>query len=160
MNRFSRTALAVLFALGAAAATARGGDRKQADKAAVEGELKQLQGTWKQVSIESNGQKEGFADGTAPLFIIRGDRYTVEVGGRVIESGMLKLYPAAKPRQSDLIAADGAVKVKTYPGIYEITGDELRTCFTRTGGNRPTAFAAGVESGHAVAVYRRVPSKK
>jgi uncharacterized protein (TIGR03067 family) len=133
---------------------------QKTDKEAVEKELKQLQGTWKQVSIESNGQKEGFAKGMAPRFTIRGDRYTVEAGGKVLERGTLKVDPATKPRQSDLIVMDGASKVKTYPGIYEITGDELRTCFTRTGGNRPTEFTAGAESGRAVAVYRRVQPPK
>jgi uncharacterized protein (TIGR03067 family) len=159
MSRYSRIGLAVLFALGVAAAPG-GGDKKKAVQEAVEKELKGLQGTWEQVSIETNGEKEGFAKGMAPLFIIQRDSYRVEVGGKELERGRLKLNPAANPRQCDLIVMDGATQTRTYPGIYEITGDKLRSCFTRDGGNRPTGFTAGLDSGRALAVYRRVSIKK
>jgi uncharacterized protein (TIGR03067 family) len=99
--------LLVLFLLGAAVA---GGDKQRADQAAVEKALQRWHGRWEQVSIESNGQKESFVKGMAPLFIIRGDRYTVEAGGKVVERGRLKLYPAANPRQSDLIVLDGTAQ--------------------------------------------------
>ena len=159
MSRFSGTVLAALFALGAAVASP-GGDKQKADREAVEKELQRLQGTWEQVSVEANGQKEGFARGLAPLFTIRGDTYAVEVGGRILERGRVKVYPAGNPRQSDLIAQDGTARAKIYPAIHEIKGDELRTCFSRNGGNRPTAFTSGAEGGYTVNVYRRVSPKK
>jgi uncharacterized protein (TIGR03067 family) len=157
MSRCSGTALAVLLVWSAAAP---GGDEQKADQVEVEKELQRLQGAWEQVSIEANGQKQGFARGQAPLFIIRGDGYTVEVAGKVLERGRLKMYPVTNPRQSDLIVQGGTGKPRVYPGIYEITGDELRTCFTRDGGARPTTFIAAAESGFSVAVYRRVSPKK
>jgi uncharacterized protein (TIGR03067 family) len=143
-----------------AAAAPGGGDKKKADQEAVEKELERWQGTWEQVSIESDGQKSGFAKGQAPLFTIRRDDYTVKVDGKVLERGQLKLYPGTRPRQCDLIVQDGETPAKTYPGIYELKGDKLRTCFTRDGGNRPTKFTARSSSGRAIAVYRRVSLKK
>jgi uncharacterized protein (TIGR03067 family) len=84
----------------------------------------------------------------------------VEAAGKILERGRLKLDPGSRPRQAELIISDGTVRSKTYPGIYEITGDELRTCFTRDGGIWPTRFTAAAESGFSVAVYRRVSPKK
>jgi uncharacterized protein (TIGR03067 family) len=152
MRSCLQPALAVFFPL-VAAASPGGDDPKKSDPKAAEQELRQLQGTWKQVSIESDGQKTGFAKGMSPRFTIQGDEYTVMVDGRVLERGRIKVYPGMRPRQADLIFSNGAPPTRTFPGIYEINGDELRTCFTRSGGPRPSTFPAVVGSGESIAVY-------
>jgi uncharacterized protein (TIGR03067 family) len=159
MRRYRLSTLAVLIPL-VAAASPGGDDPKKADPKAAEQELRQLQGTWKQVSIESDGQKTGFAKGMSPRFTIQGDDYTVMVDGRVLERGRIKVYPGMRPRQADLIVSGGAPPTRTFPGIYEINGDELRTCFTRSGGPRPATFPVVLGRGEAIAVYRRVTPKK
>jgi uncharacterized protein (TIGR03067 family) len=155
MVRLTRVALSVLL-VACGATPAVGGDKKKSDKLAVEKALKRLQGTWEQVSVVADGQKELFAKGMAPLLTIRGDSYTIEAGGRVLERGTWKVEKVSKPAIFDLITAEGRTKGKTSRGIYEVSENELRTCIAVTDVNRPTEFTAKTDSGRAVAVYRRI----
>jgi uncharacterized protein (TIGR03067 family) len=149
-----RLILAALPAAFVVCASAVWSAAPQADKKAAAKDLKPLQGVWAQVSVTSNGQQEFFAKGKEPVLTISGDQYTVNVNGTVAESGVLKLGPPA--RAIDLVDSKG----RSYPGIYEVSGDKLRMCLARDVVARPTEFSAKPGSGLLVAVYRRVETKK
>jgi uncharacterized protein (TIGR03067 family) len=132
---------------------------QQPDKKAIDKDLQPLQGVWAQVSVLSNGQQEGFIPGQEPVLTIQGDKYMVGVNGKVAESGTLKLGPPAKPRAIDFVAVESGDFKRTYPGIYEVSGDKLRTCLARGAVDRPTEFSARAGSSLVVAVYRRLETK-
>jgi uncharacterized protein (TIGR03067 family) len=146
----------VLLVLGSSAAAVP----QQADKKTTAKDLQPLQGTWQQVSVLSNGQQEDFVKGQEPILTIRDDTYTVQVNGKQLEAGVLKIGPPARPRTIDLVATDGDKKGRTYPGIYEVSGNTLRACLARDDVARPSEFAARAGSGLFVAVYRRADPKK
>jgi uncharacterized protein (TIGR03067 family) len=137
-----------------------GDARPQDDKFTRDKELRRLEGTWLQVSVQSNGQTEEFVPGTAPRLVIRGSHFEVKVDGKVLQSGKLTIDSKAKPFRIDQIVTEGMGKERIYPGIYRVIGDELRMCVARDDVARPTDFTAGAGSGLAVMVYRRVLFKK
>jgi uncharacterized protein (TIGR03067 family) len=158
MRRFTSAALSVAFLCFWSACP--GHARHQDDKESREKELRLLEGTWQQVSVQSNGQTEDFVPATAPRLVIRGSLFEVKVDGKVLQSGKLTIDSRTKPFRIDQVVTEGMGKERIYPGIYKLTGDELRMCVARDDVARPTDFTAGAGSGLAVQVYRRVTPKK
>ncbi len=70
---------------------------------------------------------------------IKGDRYTVTVGGQP-DKGTCKLDPSAKPQAIDITGTEGPNKGKTILAIYERKGDTLKVCYDLTGKARPAEF--------------------
>jgi len=116
---------ALLVVLVVRGATVWGAPQEAEKKADAKG-FQPLQGTWERMSIESNGQREGYVKGEVPILTIRDDRYTTEVGGKIVERGILKLGPPAHPRAVDLVVTEGDKKGRTYRGIYEVSGNKWR----------------------------------
>jgi uncharacterized protein (TIGR03067 family) len=158
MRQVTSSALAVAFLCFWAACP--GGARPQDDEESRDKELRRLEGTWLQVSVQSNGQTQEFVPGTAPRLVIRGSLFEVKVDGKVLQSGKLSIDSRTKPFRIDQLVTEGTGKERIYPGIYKLTGDELRMCVARDDVARPTDFTAGAGSGLAVQVYRRVTPKK
>lgn len=124
---------------------------------AVKKELKAMAGTWRAVSIETDGKKAPddvlrivvmTRDETGKTVIRRGD--TV-----VLESMIQKLNPSKKPKTIDTEQTVGEHKGKTVLGIYEINESTLRVCLAPPGKERPTEFSAKAGSGNSLAVYMR-----
>lgn len=123
----------------AAGALALAGPASAEDKKADD--AKAIQGTWKVESAESS-------DGNAPppeeiakiKFVIDKEMITIDMGERK-RPAKYKLDPGKKPKQIDIMPDEGDNKGKTYPGIYELSGDTLKLCFSRAD-TRPSEFAA------------------
>lgn len=120
-------------------------------------ELKALAGTWKAVSIETDGKK-------APEDILKQVVMTRDESGKtvirrgdmvVLEATVKKLDPSKKPKTIDTEQTVGENKGKTIQGIYEIDGNTLRVCLAPPGKERPSEFSAKAGSGNSLAVYRR-----
>ena len=73
-------------------------------------------------------------------------RYDVLAGG-ASDKGTYTLDTAAKPKGMTITGTAGPNNGKTFPAIYEITGDTLRICYDLSGAKRPTEFKsiAGTE---------------
>jgi len=124
---------------------------------AVKKELKALAGTWKAVSLETDGKP-------APDDIVKKVVMTRDESGKtvirrgemvVVEAVVKKIDPSRKPKTIDSEQTVGEHKGKTIQGIYEIDGDTLRVCVALPGKERPTVFSAKAGSGNSLAVYKR-----
>lgn len=95
-------------------------------------EKKQLQGTWKVVSIEGIGMKpfppETLKDASV---VFAGDKVTISIDGDKVEREF-KLDPTKKPK---------AIDIGKGPGIYHLDGDNLKLCWDAMGEKRPEEFS-------------------
>jgi uncharacterized protein (TIGR03067 family) len=109
-------------------------------------DAKTLQGSWKPVKAELSGQP--MADTVLKSISLKLDngRYDVLAGG-ASDKGTYTLDTAAKPKGMTITGTAGPNNGKTFPAIYEITGDTLRICYDLSGAKRPTEFKsiAGTE---------------
>jgi uncharacterized protein (TIGR03067 family) len=65
------------------------------------------------------------------------------------------LSPAKTPKSIDFTPTAGPDKGKPLPGIYELDGDDLKICFGKVGGPRPSGFTTAAGSGHVLVVLKR-----
>ena len=117
----------------------------------MKGDLKKLQGGWKIVSLEMDGQKMG---GGAEIHV-QGTRFTTKAMGAEY-AGTLVLDEGKSPRHFDLQFEEGPEKGNTSLGIYEWDGDAWKICLTSRGGPRPAEFAAPAGTGIALELLQRV----
>jgi uncharacterized protein (TIGR03067 family) len=113
-----------------------------------------MEGTWLPVEAELGGQK--FPDEvlkTLKLMVSDG-KYTVTVGEK-IDKGTIKLEPSSKPKAMDVTGTEGPNKGKTFPAIYELTGDTLRVCYDLEGKKRPTEFKTVKDTQQFLVTYKR-----
>jgi uncharacterized protein (TIGR03067 family) len=114
-----------------------------------------IQGTWRLVATESEGQRypsKGPPD-SMPLHIFHAGSFTYQTGGTTSGRGNYRIDASQTPKAIDFIPegqAEGA------PGIYELQGDRLRICSAAPGSARPTSFVTKAGSGTAVYSYERV----
>jgi uncharacterized protein (TIGR03067 family) len=69
--------------------------------------------------------------------------------------GVFALEPGASPRTIDFTPNDGPHKGKTFRGIYQLEGDELKACFAFPGKARPKTFLTQPDSGLVLEFWRR-----
>ena len=140
--------MAVLLGAGFAALPATADEKK--DKTDVD----QLQGTWKFVSMEHDGQPTPKED--MPTITFEKDKFTVKAaGGQVLQAGTQVLDGSMKPKTVDATVSEGEGKGTTMLGIYELDGDTLKACFDPQGKKRPTEFKSTGGSGHMLVVLKR-----
>ena len=154
MNRF-RISLAALFCAVGFAASGGSGARAD-DKADVEKELKKFQGTWTVESVEAGGKEVPIDLFKGMTVIFEGDKYTVKMGDKVIQTATQKLDPSKSPKTLDGTVTEGPNKGTVILGIYEISGDTLKVCFDPEGKKRPTEFKTAAGSQTTLVVYKRV----
>lgn len=110
-------------------------------------EWKRLSGRWTILSIESDGQKVRWK-GMNLVFkgeeLIWEDRSEAKNKDRIT----YKIRPGSRPKQIDVtfVRSPGTVvDGRTLLGIYAITGDTLRICWSHEEGKRPTKFTGKKE---------------
>jgi len=69
--------------------------------------------------------------------------------------GTFVLDPKAAPKTVDFVPGDGLYKGKTFQGIYQLEGDELKACFAFPGKDRPKTYLTAPESGYVLEFWRR-----
>jgi uncharacterized protein (TIGR03067 family) len=142
--------------LTALALVASGGAGARADdKADVEKDRKQFQGTWTFESVEAGGQKMPADPFMGMTITFEGDKHTVKKGDEVVQAGTQKLDPSKSPKAIDVTLAEGPTKGAVMLGIYKFSGDTLTVCFDPEGKKRPTEFKSSPGSQAFVAVHKR-----
>lgn len=92
-------------------------------------DMKQIQGTWKTVSLEANG-KRGPAEIVAVLKLaFNDDTLTFTPGEPGFTRYKFKLDPTAKPPTFTMVHAEGPDTGKSESGTYLLEGDRLELCF-------------------------------
>jgi uncharacterized protein (TIGR03067 family) len=124
---------------------------------AVKKDFDAFKGAWTVVSAEKNGKK--YSADMLEGIIVKCDgsnKVAVRKGDKVLFAGTMKIDPTKKLKTIDTTQdSDGDLKGKTFPGIYEITGDTFKICTAEPGKERPTEFSAKEGSGYFYRVYKR-----
>ena len=117
---------------------------------------KKLQGTWTATKAERDGKAADDVVGHRLSFT--GSRFEIQSkDGKLLYAGTVRLDSSAKPAAIDFDHAEGAVKGKTWKGIYALDGDMLTICDNAPNLNkgRPTAFEAKSGSGYVSITFKR-----
>lgn len=120
---------------------------------AAQGDTETIQGSWSVVKATKRGKEAPEDEIKQVKLTFKGNTVTVNDGKRD-EEASFKLDPAKKPKEIDITPGGNAEKA--VPGIYELTGDDLKICFSGPGGVRPTTFEATPESKHSLLILKRM----
>jgi uncharacterized protein (TIGR03067 family) len=126
-----------------------------ADEKAIEKDQGQLQGEWTMISGARDGQAfpDDFMKGSKR--VAKGNETTVIIGGQLLMKAKFTLEPSSKPKHIDYEVTDGANQGKSQLGIYEVTGEQVKFCFSTPGGARPTEFATKPGDGRTLSVWKK-----
>ena len=80
-------------------------------------------------------------------------KYTLKAES--IDKGTYTIDAAKKPKEMDIKGTDGPNKGKSFPAIYELSGDTLRICYDLSGKARPTEFKTTAGTKLFLATYKR-----
>lgn len=129
--RSLRFALLTWVLLSASAAFAR-------DDAEMKADLAALQGTWRITKMQAAGESPppGFIERLQLVFT--NATVSLKLADRT-ETCTFKIDPKAKPKTLDMTPE--TKKDQNVLGIYELSGDVLKICWTKKGA-RPTGFTA------------------
>jgi uncharacterized protein (TIGR03067 family) len=145
--------LALGLALLAASALAVGDD---AAEQAIKKDRKLMEGTWRAVSLEVNGNKAAENDAKKIVVINHADgTWTLKVEDKVISKGSNKIDPLKKPKMIDFTPTEGEGKDKSFVGIYEQGKTRRKLCFVESGKERPTEFSSSAGSQRILVVFER-----
>lgn len=118
-------------------------------------DLEILQGTWKIVALEMDGNTMPSAMLDGAVIAVEGERFTTK-GMGADYGGTITLGETASPKEIDLNWDQGPHAGKKALGIYEFVGERWKLCLTVTASERPTQFAAPKASGVALELLERV----
>jgi uncharacterized protein (TIGR03067 family) len=128
-------------------------DEKQT---AIKKDRKQYEGTWRVVSLEINGNKGGDEDVKKITVVNKSDGvWILQVNGDKVTEGTSEIDPTKTPKTIDFMETEGDNKGKIVLGIYELSGDTRKLCFSQPGKDRPAEFSASAGSGHTLVVFKR-----
>jgi uncharacterized protein (TIGR03067 family) len=102
-------------------------------------DAKAVQGNWKPVKAELGGQPMTEAVLKSISLKLDGGKYEV-LAGEQPDRGTYTLDSAAKPKGMTITGTEGPNRGKTFPAIYELSGDTLRICYDLSGAKRPAEF--------------------
>jgi len=117
-----------------------------------------IQGTWKIVGMESDGNpvpEEGFKQ---VQFVFVGEKFRIidKSGEHETIEAAFKLDPTKNPTTLDPTFLNSPLKGKKVPCIYELKGDDLKLAWPEPGKeDRPTEFKTAPGSDVALYVLKR-----
>ena len=125
----------------------------------TEAEMKQFQGTWKQIAYERDGVAEPPDEqGWDPSTTFTGEEFVVTLtDGSIPIKGTYRIDPTHNPKTVDWTDTIGEDAGKTLLAIYTLQGDRLIFCAASPGLERPTEF--GTRPGQVLRVFQRVTQK-
>ena len=123
---------------------------------AIKKDRKLIEGTWRIVALEVNGNKAGEED-ARKLSVVNGSDGTWRLlsEGKEISKGTSTIDPTKKPKCLDFTTTEGEEKGKPYLGIYELGEKTRKMCFAPPGKERPTEFITTAGSEHILVTFER-----
>ena len=113
-----------------------------------------IEGTWKLLRGEQNGEEEPQEDLARSSLVIDGDHHTVRIGDAVLK-GTHELDTAASPMKIDANDTAGPFEGMSLKGIFQVEGDELTVCFAAPGEERPAEFTTKNGKATLMHVWKR-----
>jgi|tagenome__1003787_1003787.scaffolds.fasta_scaffold19839215_2 uncharacterized protein (TIGR03067 family) len=126
---------------------------------AAQKDLAQLEGEWQLVSGVADGFQIPAEMARNFKRVCKDGEVTVTNGEQLVMRAKITVDPTKTPKTIDFQIVDGPTKGKTQLGIYELNGDELKSCFAAPDGARPTEFASKAGDRFTSTVWKRKPAK-
>ena len=133
------------------------------------GDLGQLQGYWKPLSVQYEGKPQMSADEMKKITVVFDQSeyhlYFKDTAkspsAEPIKLALMNvaLDPTTTPKTITFEFAAGALKGQRRHGVYEVAGNELRLCYGPVERPKPTTFAAPEKSGYFLEVWAKQPTK-
>lgn len=131
-----------------------------AKEAAIKNDHKLIEGTWKIVALEINGNKSDVADASKFTVVNGADgAWSLRSEGNEIIKGTSTIDPTQKPKTIDFMPTSGQDQGKSMLGIYELEKNTRKLCFAPAGQNRPTEFSSTAANQHILVKFERVKTK-
>jgi|688.fasta_scaffold32680_5 uncharacterized protein (TIGR03067 family) len=134
----------------------------EAKDEAIKKDRKQIQGNWRIIGLEINGNKAKEED-ARKLMVINGDdgSWKLMSEGKELCRGTSTIDPTAKPKQLDFAITEGSGAGNQYHAIYDLGDKKRKMCFASKNKERPTDFVSATGS-EIILVYfeREIPNPK
>lgn len=122
-------------------------------------EAPKIEGEWVVVTFEGGG-KQGLEDASV-TFKFTHTKLSVKEGKREKpEEASYTIDLKKKPATIDIRPENRGGKEEVVLGILEITGDSMKICFTKEGGERPTEFKADGDKRSVLITLKRMKPEK
>jgi uncharacterized protein (TIGR03067 family) len=127
---------------------------------AIKKDRRQIEGTWRIVALEVNGNKANEED-AKKLSVVNGTDGTWSLlsEGNEISKGNSTFDPTKKPKAIDFTPTEGEGKGNQYLGIYELGDKTRKMCFAPPGKGRPTEFVSSAGSEIILLTFEREKGK-
>jgi uncharacterized protein (TIGR03067 family) len=113
-----------------------------------------IEGTYKLIRGEQNGEAEPEEDIDRSRLEIDGNRHIVTIGDAVLE-GAHTLDTSQTPMEIDALDTVGPFQGMSVKGIFKLEKDVLTVCFAAPDQPRPTKFTTTDGAGTMMHVWRR-----
>jgi uncharacterized protein (TIGR03067 family) len=115
-----------------------------------------IEGTWRIVALEVNGNKTADAD-ARKLTVVNGSdgAWSLHSEGKEVSRGTTNIDPTKKTKTIDIRPTEGGGKDDLYLGIYELGENTRKLCFAPPGKSRPADFTSNSGSEHILVVFER-----
>jgi len=123
---------------------------------AIKKDRKQIEGTWRIVALEVEGNKSN-EDDAKKFTVVNGSdgTWSLRSEGNVISKGISTFDPTTKPKTIDFTPTEGGGQGNQHLGIYELGEKTRKLCFAPPGKGRPTEFASTPGSEHILVTFER-----
>lgn len=132
----------------------------EAQDETIKKDRKLIEGTWRVVAIEVDGNKSMEED-AKKITVVNGSdgTWSLRVEGNEISKGTSTIGPTKKPKTIDFTPTAGEGIGNQYIGIYELGEKTRKLCFAPPGKVRPIEFASTQGSEHILVTLEREKSK-
>ena len=115
-----------------------------------------IEGTWRIVALEVNGNKVADAD-ASKLTVVNGSdgTWSLHSEGKEVSRGTTNIDPTKKTKTIDIRPAEGGGKDNLYLGIYELGATTRRLCFAPPGKARPADFTSNSGNEQILVTFER-----
>lgn len=123
---------------------------------AVRKDRRQIEGTWRIVALEINGNQSNEEDARKLTVVNSSDgTWSLRSEDGEICKGTSTIDPGKKPKTIDFKPTTGESKDQLHLGIYELGEKTRKLCFAPPGQDRPTAFTSTPGSEHILVTFER-----
>jgi uncharacterized protein (TIGR03067 family) len=127
---------------------------------AIKNDRKLIEGTWRVVALEVDGNKSPDED-ARKITVVNGPdgTWTLFSDGKEVGKGTNSFDPTKKPKTIDFTQTEGEGKGNSFLGIYELGENTRKLCFAPPGKDRPREFISMPGTDQILVTFERVRDK-